>query len=80
VLKEDSCTFSVERDALALEVAHTEHGHGVLMIVCGQFGVELSGFDVVFSKAILANKVVISQLINGLDGLRVKELTVGNNI
>jgi hypothetical protein len=50
------------------------------MIVGGQFGVELSGFDIVFSEAIFANKIVISQLINGLDGLRVKELTVGHKI
>jgi hypothetical protein len=80
VFEEDSGPFSIQRDALALEVTHGEHGHGVLMVLGGEFGVELSGLDIVFFKSVFTNKVIVGELMDGLNGFGVEELSIGDEI
>ncbi len=80
VFEEESGAFSIEGDALAFEVAHGEHGHGGFMVLCGEFGVELSGFGVVFVESVFANKVVVGEFVDGLDGFGVEELGIGDDV
>ena len=80
VFEEDSGAFSIEGYSLAFEVAHGEHGHGGFMVLCGEFGVELCSFGVVFGESVFTNKVIVGKFMDGLDGLGVEELGVGDDV
>ncbi len=50
------------------------------MVLGGEFGVELSGLDIVFFKSVFTNKVIVGELMDGLNGFGVEELSIGDEI